>query len=76
MDEVKLGKYRHYSGREYEVLGIARHSETLEELVLYKPLYIDNEFGGCFWVRPKEMFLGKVKINGKLAKRFEYLKNV
>jgi len=72
---MNLGKYKHYLGKEYEVLGLARHSETLEEFVLYKPLYKDKKFDGCFWVRPKKMFLEKVKINGKLVKRFEFLKN-
>lgn len=73
MDEINLGKYRHYSGKNYEVLGIARHSETLEEFVLYKPLYKDKKFGGCFFVRPRKMFLSKVRKNGKLIERFKYL---
>ena len=60
MKMVEPGKYRHYKGKEYEVIGIARHSETLEELVVYKALY-DSEFGkGAIWARPKKMFLEKV----------------
>jgi hypothetical protein len=71
MNEIKLGKYRHYSGREYELVGIARHSETLEEMVIYRALYDSEEFG--MWVRPKEMFSEKVKIGGKEVKRFELI---
>ncbi len=67
MQEVALGRYRHYKGKEYEVIGVARHSETLEELVVYKALY-DNELGSL-WVRPVAMFLGEV--DGK--KRFEFI---
>lgn len=63
--EVKVGRYRHYKGNEYEVIGIAKHSETLEELVVYKTLY-ENELSNL-WVRPVKMFLDEV--NGK--KRFE-----
>ncbi len=69
-EEVKLGKYRHFKGNEYEVIGVAKHSETLEELVVYKALY--GEFG--LWVRPKEMFLETIERNGKTIKRFEYIK--
>ena len=69
MEEVKLGKYRHFKGNEYEVIGVAKHSETLEEFVVYKELYGDGEI----WVRPKEMFLEKVDKDGKLVSRFEYL---
>lgn len=60
------GKYRHYSGKEYEVIGVARHSETLEELVIYKPLYIDDGL----WVRPLKMFEENVEIDGKMVPRF------
>jgi len=45
MEEIKLGKYQHYKGNMYEVIGLARHSETLEEMVVYKALYISSEFG-------------------------------
>ena len=69
---VKLGKYRHYKGKEYEVIGTARHSETLEELVVYRALYDSKEFGpSALWTRPKEEFLGKVKLKGKEVLRFE-----
>ena len=56
------GTYRHYKGNMYEVIGVAKHSETLEELVVYKALYGD----GQLWVRPKEMFLEKVTYEGRL----------
>lgn len=63
---IPLGKYRHYKGNEYEVIGVARHSETLEELVLYRPLY--GERG--LWVRPLAMFIGTIEIDGKPIRRF------
>lgn len=68
---LKLGKYKHYKGKEYEVVGIARHSETLEELVVYKALYQNN--GENLWVRPLKMFLEEVEIEGKKMPRFEFL---
>ena len=61
-----LGHYRHYKGGEYEVLGAVRHSETLQALVLYRPLY--NNSGN--WVRPHAMFFEEVLINGVLRPRF------
>ena len=67
---IKLGKYRHYKGNEYEVIGIARHSETLEELVVYKALYGE----GQIWVRPLKMFTEEVKVNGKKVSRFTLLR--
>ena len=75
MSKIKLGKYEHSkSGRKYEVIGLARHSETLEELVVYKALYKSEEFGeGAIWVRPKDMFFEKVTIDGKEVSRFKYL---
>lgn len=67
------GIYRHYKGKKYRVLGIARHSETLEELVVYQALY-ESKFGlGAVWVRPKEMFFEKIMIDGKEVPRFEKL---
>lgn len=71
MKKIKLGKYQHYKGNFYEVLGIAHHSETLEELVVYRALYVSKEFGpNALWVRPKEMFLGTIEIDGKKVLRF------
>jgi hypothetical protein len=61
-----LGRYRHYKGLEYEVIGVARHSETLEPLVVYRPLY--NASG--LWVRPHAMFFEHVVIEGKRQARF------
>ena len=63
--------YEHYKGMRYEFLGIAKHSETLEEMVVYKALYGD----GQIWVRPKEMFFESVEINGKVVPRFRKIKN-
>ncbi|MBI2671985.1 DUF1653 domain-containing protein [Candidatus Woesearchaeota archaeon] len=71
--EIKEGKYRHYKGNFYHVLGVARHSETLEEFVVYKALY-ENEFGkNCFWIRPKKMFLETVNKDGRILPRFEFV---
>ncbi len=69
MKGVKLGKYRHFKGNEYEVLAVGYDSETTEEVVIYKALYGDGEI----WVRKKEMFLETVCRDGKTFKRFEYI---
>lgn len=63
---VPPGTYRHYKGNEYEVLGVARHSETDEWLVVYRPLYGE----GGLWVRPAAMFLETVRLNGEEVRRF------
>lgn len=63
------GRYRHYKGNEYTVIGTARHSETLEEMVLYRQEYGDHGL----WVRPKQMFSEVVKINGQEVPRFQPL---
>ena len=68
---IKLGRYKHYKGKEYRVISLAKHSETLEDLVVYEALY-DNPMGKI-WVRPKEMFLENVEVDGKIVPRFEYL---
>lgn len=67
--EIKLGRYRHFKGNEYEVIGIAKDSETLEEKVVYKALYGD----GGLWVRPIDMWNETIKRDGKVFKRFEYI---
>lgn len=69
MEEIKKGRYRHFKGNEYEVIGTARHSETTEEYVVYKALYGD----GGLWVRPKEMWNETVERDGKTFKRFEFI---
>lgn len=69
MNEIKLGKYRHYKGNEYEVIGIAKHSETLEPMVVYKALYGK----GQIWVRPAHMWNETVTVNGVEMKRFTYI---
>jgi len=66
MSELPLGKYKHFKGGEYEVVGVAKNSETLEEMVLYKHL---GE--GDLWVRPLEMFTETIERDGKTIKRFE-----
>ena len=74
MQEVKLGKYKHYKGKFYQVIGAALHSETLEEFVVYKPLYTPEiKFKDRLWIRPKSMFLEKVNLEGKLMQRFEFV---
>ena len=64
--EIQLGKYKHFKGKEYEVIAIAKHSETLEEMVVYKALYED----GGVWVRPAAMWNETVEKDGKIFKRF------
>ena len=70
--DLKLGVYEHYkSGKTYRVLGVAKHSETLEDLVVYEALY-ENEMSKL-WVRPLDMFLGEVEIDRKRVSRFRYV---
>ena len=66
---IRKGRYRHYKGGEYEVLDLVRHSETEEEMVLYRPLYGE----GGLWVRPLAMFAGEVESGGGRVPRFRYL---
>jgi len=76
MQELKLGKYKHYKGKLYEVIGIGKHSETLEEFVVYRALYESKEFGkNQIWIRPKQMFLDKVFVDGKEVNRFEFIED-
>ena len=69
MEKIRLGKYRHFKGMEYEVIGVAHHSESLEDFVVYRALYGD----GDLWVRPLSMFLEKVERDGKVLDRFTYI---
>jgi len=63
------GRYRHYKGKDYLVLGVARHSETEEEFVVYRPLY--GDFG--LWIRPRTMFVGTVETAQGRVPRFAYV---
>ncbi len=69
MQEIKLGKYRHFKGMEYEVIGVAKHSETLEEMVVYRALYGE----GGLWVRPASMWNETVEREGKTFLRFTWI---
>lgn len=69
MEQIRIGRYRHFKGNEYRVLYIARHSETLEEMVVYQALY--GEMG--IWVRPAAMWNEIVEREGQTFKRFEYV---
>ena len=69
MNVIPLGIYRHYKGNEYEVIGFARHSETLEDMVIYKALYND----GGTWVRPLSMWENPIEVDGVTVKRFKYV---
>ena len=66
---MKHGRYRHFKGNEYIVLGVAKHSETLEEMFVYQQGY--GERG--LWVRPKEMFLESVEVDGQQVSRFQFV---
>ena len=67
VETIPLGRYRHYKGNEYKVIGIARHSETTEPMVVYRALYGD----GGIWVRPAYMWNETVERDGKTVRRFE-----
>ena len=69
MEEVKAGRYRHFKGNEYEVLFIAKHSETLEPMVVYRALYGE----GGVWVRPLSVWSDTVTHEGKKQKRFSFI---
>ena len=68
---IKLGEYRHFKGGRYEVIAIARHSETCEEMVVYRALYGD----GGVWVRPLSMWEETVEYGGEKVKRFTYIES-
>lgn len=67
--EIVPGRYRHFKGNEYEALGTARHSETMEEMVVYRALYGE----GGLWVRPAHMWNEEVLRDGQRVKRFEFI---
>lgn len=66
LPSIPLGTYRHYKGNLYEVLGVVRHSETLQPMVLYRPV----EGDGTLWVRPLDMFQESVEVDGRAVRRF------
>lgn len=65
----KPGRYRHYKGKEYAVIGVARHSESEEQLVVYRTLYAERDL----WVRPLSMFTEQVEVNGEWLPRFTFI---
>ena len=69
MAELKAGRYRHFKGKEYEVIAVAKDSETLEDMVVYRALY--GEHG--YWVRPLAMFCETVTVDGQTMPRFQYI---
>ena len=66
---IRPGRYRHYKGNEYEVIDVARHSESEEEMVVYRKLYGDHSL----WVRPLGMFAENVLVDGQTVPRFEWI---
>jgi len=69
--KIKPGIYRHYKGKDYEVIDTVTHSETMEALVLYRTLYGEYDL----WVRPYDMFTESITLNGKSVQRFQWMKN-
>ena len=72
MSKIKTGLYKHYKGNLYTIIGIVKHSETLEDLVLYECLYDNPQ--SKLWVRPLKMFLEEVEVDGKKLPRFDFVK--
>jgi len=70
-NKIKPGIYKHFKNKNYKVLGVAKHSETLEDFVVYECLH-KNKLSKL-WVRPLKMFIGKVEIDGKKVSRFKYI---
>ena len=74
MAEIKIGKYRHYKGKMYEVIAVGRNESDLEEVVIYKALYDSPDFGkDAIWVRTKKNFLEPVIVDDKEVPRFEFV---
>jgi hypothetical protein len=69
---IKQGIYRHFKGNKYHILGVAQHSEDGSTLVVYRPMYGTEDL----WVRPVEMFLETVELNGQQVPRFDFLEQV
>ncbi|MBL4794825.1 MAG: DUF1653 domain-containing protein [Pseudomonadales bacterium] len=69
--DITAGKYRHYKGNDYQVIGVSTHSETMEKLVVYRPLYGDK----ALWVRPLNMFKETVEVDGKTLHRFQKIES-
>ena len=69
MEQLKPGRYRHYKGKDYQLIDVATHSETLEKLVVYRPLYGDQ----ALWVRPVTMFFEQVLVDGQSLPRFRFV---
>ena len=69
MDKLQKGRYRHFKGKEYELIAVAKHSETLEPMVVYRALYGE----GGYWVRPAAMWTEHVERNGYSGPRFQYI---
>lgn len=70
--KLELGEYEHYKGRRYEVIGVGRHTETEEMVVIYRPLY---ESDTPYWVRPYEMFIDTVNVEGATLPRFKRIRS-
>lgn len=70
MTTIQIGEYEHFKGKRYEVIGVAQHSETLEEFVVYRHKDESREL----WIRPIKMFLENVEVEGKIVPRFKYVK--
>ena len=75
MVELQKGIYEHYKGKRYEVVDVARHSETLELLVVYKALYQGEFPEGSLWVRPLAMFQENIMVNDRSVPRFKFVGN-
>ena len=73
MDKIRTGIYEHYKGKRYEVIGVARHTETLEDVVVYKALYVGEFPKDLLWIRPYKMFQENVIVGGKEVPRFKFL---
>lgn len=73
-EDIKLGEYKHFKGTIVEVIGVALHSETMEEMVIYNhPDPMKGKKANTMWARPYDMFMEKVNIDGKEVPRFEFI---